>query len=334
MLRRLLVRALKLFGICIGLLALAVSAVLVVRWARRPSPYSPEGLLARADDLAWNNDWMAAFPLYVRAEQAFTAKGDQRKALCAHVSQFGLTMETVNLPGLIAELDQDLSLPAAADSAVRLRILEMKAKCEEEYDSGMAKRTFAEVEQLAMKQHKYYLASRASGEQGILAFVTGNLTEATRRVKRAYIVAKYFGDPAAHVRYAEIIGFGIQQLGRPQQALVFLDEAITTQKTHPEVALPYVAYNAKVDALADLGRYNEALALADQAMVLPRTYQFYGQLQSLLTSRSDVLAKAAGRVRRSADIRKHLRTPRNFDRGAPSTTLTGNSPRLMKSSEL
>ena len=220
------------------------------------------------------------------------AQREPSKALYAHASQFAMRMETGNLPGLIGELDHDLSLPAASDPAVQLRILEMKGKCEEEYDSGMAKRTFAEVEQLAMKQHKYYLASRASGEQGILAFMTGNLSQAARRVKRAYMIAKFLGDPAAHVRYAEIIGLGMQQVRRPQQALVFLDEAITTQKTHPEVALPYIAYNAKIDALGDLGRYNEALALADQAMVLPHTYQFYGQLQSLLTSRSDVLVKA------------------------------------------
>ncbi len=46
----------------------------------------------------------------------------------------------------------------------------MKAKCEQEYDATISKRTFAEVEQLALDQRMFYLASRASGEQGILAF--------------------------------------------------------------------------------------------------------------------------------------------------------------------
>lgn len=89
-----------------------------------------------------------------------------------------------------------------------------------------------------------------------------------------------------------MIGLGLQQLGRPKQALVFLNEAIATQEHHPEVAQPYVAYNAKVDSLADLGRYPEALALADRALYYARAYQFYGQLQALLTSRGDVLVKA------------------------------------------
>jgi CHAT domain-containing protein len=311
MFKRLVFAAFKVLAIGAIAIVVAASATLVVRWMNRPSPYSAEGLLARADELAWNNNWLAAFPIYVKAEEAFEGKGDTRNALYAHVSQFAVRMETGDLPGLITELNRDLSMPAARDRELRLRILEMKGKCEEEYDSAMAQQTFAEVERLSIQQRKFYLASRASGEEGILAFMTGNLAEAARRVKRAYVVAKYLGDPAAHVRYAEILGLGIEQLGRPQQALIFLDEAIATQKSHPEVALPYIAYNAKVDALADLGRYKDALALADQAIYLPRTYNFYGQLQLLLTSRSDVLIKEgktsealAGYEEALADARK------------------------------
>ncbi len=111
---------------------------------------------------------------------------------------------------------------------------------------------------------------------------------------------------AAHVRYAEMIGFGLQQLGRPKQALVFLDEAISTQERHSEVAFPYVAYNAKIDSLADLGRYQEALALADQALDYARAYQFYGQLQALLTSRGDVLLRSRKNSARPSTRMKKL----------------------------
>ncbi len=100
-------------------------------------------------------------------------------------------MESSELSTLIAELNADLSSPAAAEPEIRLRVLEMKAKCEEEYDAGVAKQTFSEVERLALKQHKFYLASRASGEIGILAFTLGNIGEAAARVKRAYAIAKY-----------------------------------------------------------------------------------------------------------------------------------------------
>lgn len=293
--RRILLKTLKISAIAISTLASFLLAVSLIRWASRPSPRSAEGLLARADHLAWNNNWLAAFPLYVESEQLFKKRGDQGHALYAHVSQVAVTMESNDLSLLIAELRRDLKLPEAAAPEVQLRIMEMKAKCEEEYDAGIATQTFAEVERLALQQHKLYLASRASGEQGILAFTLGNLADATSRVKRAYAVAKYLGDPAAHIRYAEMIGLGIEQLGRPKQALQFLDEAIAAQKKHPEVARPFVAYCAKIESLGQLGRYGEALALADTVAALSRQRRLYGQLQSLLTSEADVFART-GRI--------------------------------------
>ncbi len=200
-------------------------------------------------------------------------------------------MESSDFSQLITELTADFKLPEASRSYVRLRILEMKAKCEEEYDAGVSRRTFAEVEQLAIRQGKPLLASRASGEQGILAFTLGDIAEASSRVKRAYAVAKYLGDPAAHVRYAEMIGIGMGHLGRPKQALKFLDEAINTQKEHPEVAKPIVAYVGEIDALSQLGQDKDALAMAERVIAIPRKNKLYGELQSLLTSRSEVLSK-------------------------------------------
>ena len=268
-----------------------VALVLGISWDLRPSSTSPEGLLLRADSLAWNNNWVQANPLFVQAEQEFRKNGELSKVMYAHVSQIAVKMENTDLPQLIAELTQDLRLPEAAPPDVHLRILEMKAKCEEEYDAGLSRQTFAEVERLAFQRHKFYLASRASGEQGILAFTLGDITEAANRVKRSYGVAKYLGDPAAHVRYAELIGMGMVRLGRPKQAMKFLDEAIGTQKEHPEVAQPSIAFSAKIDALSQLGQNSEALTLAAQAIDFPRRHQLYGLLQALLTSRSEVLSK-------------------------------------------
>jgi hypothetical protein len=187
--------------LCIVFATLAISvaaaivigcSVFIIRWAQRPSSGSAEGLLKRADEFAWNNDWLAADPLYRRAEQMFRTKGDEGHALYANVSQFPPKMETHDLDGLIAELRADLNSPAASAPEVRLRVLEMKARCEEEYDAAIASKTFGQVEALALTQHQLYLASRASGEIGILAFTLGNLKEATGRVKQAYIVAKFW----------------------------------------------------------------------------------------------------------------------------------------------
>ena len=50
-------------------------------------PESAQGLLDRADDLAWGNQWAASEPLYKRAESLFVIQGRPSKALYAHVSQ-------------------------------------------------------------------------------------------------------------------------------------------------------------------------------------------------------------------------------------------------------
>jgi tetratricopeptide (TPR) repeat protein len=201
-------------------------------------------------------------------------------------------MENRDLVPLIAELNKDLALPGAKEPTLRLRVLEMKARCEEEYDARLSIETFAQVEDLALKQYRLFLASRASGERGILAFTLGDFQDASTRVKRAYATAKFLGDPVAHVRFAGMIGLGLQHMGRPQQALVFLNEAIARQKNNPKVAQPYVAINAKVDCLSDLGRYQEALRLADEHTSRLRVQGYLGQLQSLLTSRSDALMRS------------------------------------------
>jgi tetratricopeptide (TPR) repeat protein len=296
MLRRLalsLTKAVVLFS------AVAVFAGLtfcIVEWIGRPSPGSPEGLVSRADEMAWNNDWNGAAPLYTRAETLFRRKGDMAHALYAKVGRVPVLMEKTNLASLIAELNENLKLPAASAPDIRSRILEVKGRCEEEYDAGLAAQTFAEVQSLALSRHKLYLASRASGERGIMLFTLGKFGEAATLVQRAYGVAKYLRDPAAHVRFASMIGMGLTQMGRPKQALVFLDEAITTQKKYPQVASPYVAINAKVDCLSTLGRNAEALSLADAELTRLKASRHLGQLQSLLTSRAGVL-KRAGRTK-------------------------------------
>lgn len=61
-------------------LVLIVASVLVIfssiRWLMRPKPDSPEGLLARANELAWNNDWRPAATLFFEAQLLFERKCD------------------------------------------------------------------------------------------------------------------------------------------------------------------------------------------------------------------------------------------------------------------
>ena len=69
-------------GVAIG----TIATCLILQKNR--SKRSPDSLLARADQLSWNNDWLEAAPLYAQAEKLFAQSNRPSQALYAHVSQF------------------------------------------------------------------------------------------------------------------------------------------------------------------------------------------------------------------------------------------------------
>ncbi len=124
MLRGLIIFLMKAVALSFALAVVAGISFFTIHWIRRPVPGSPEDLLSHADEMAWNNDWSGAAPLYAKAEALFRARGDAFHSLYAQVSRVPVLMETTSLPSLIAELNRDLKLPTASDPALRLRILE------------------------------------------------------------------------------------------------------------------------------------------------------------------------------------------------------------------
>jgi hypothetical protein len=188
-----------------GLLLAALLSIVGYQVFLRMS-HSPEALLKRADDLSWLNSWIAAAPLYHQAELEFSKRGDASRALYAHVSQVLAQSESSRtIPSQIAELRGDLSRPEAGDSETRLRILTILGMLETNYDAGMARDTWSQVESMAIRRQHYLLASRAIGEQGIAAFLIGDLATAKKDVEKAWMVAKV-ADPGAHIRYASMYG--------------------------------------------------------------------------------------------------------------------------------
>ncbi|MCU1323521.1 MAG: hypothetical protein JWM43_3170 [Acidobacteriaceae bacterium] len=131
------------------------------------------------------------------------------------------------------------------------------------YDAALAKRVWTRVEEEASSQHEYRLRMRAEGEKGIASFFLGDIRSAKKDVTRAWIAAKYLRDPAAQVRYASVYGAGLVELRRFDEAIRILDKAIAVANSHPQIAYPSIAYNAKIDALRGLSRGQEALKLAD-----------------------------------------------------------------------
>jgi tetratricopeptide (TPR) repeat protein len=270
------------------LFGLTTATLFSYRIITRPQPGTSEAMLKAADEMAWLNDWEGAAPLYRLAEQSFVKQHKAAAALYARVSQIPAKSGS-NLQELILTLSQNLTLPEARQNPeTRLRILTVRGIVETNYDAAMARSTWASVEQLARSQHHYLLASRASGEQGIAAFMLGDATSARNQVIRAAAVAKLFRDSAAIVRYTSIYGAGLIKFGRYNEALGYLDSAIKRANSTAGMAYPSIAVNSKIDALAKLERYQEALELCSAAIRNATAHQRVGSLYALLESRAEI----------------------------------------------
>lgn len=249
---------------------------------------TPEALLARADDLSWNNNWLEAAPLYAQAELEFQKENKPSKALYAHVSQFIPRAEAESLPALLVELKKDQALPAAKDSDTMLRILVIEGMIETNYDAEMSSSTWAQVEQLAKHRGEFRLMFRAMGEEGISDFLRGDFANAKKHVARAWIAAKTLRDGAAHVRYASVYGAGLVELQQYKEAIQTLDEAINTASKDRRIAYPSIAYNSKIDALRGLHQYQAALDLANAIIRRLPTNHLDAHLFQIFTSRGTV----------------------------------------------
>lgn len=273
--------------IAAGLLLCALLSIVGYQVFLRTSQ-SPEALLKRADDLSWLNSWIRAEPLYRQAELEFLKRHDLSKALYARVSQVPAQSESSSsIPSQIAMLRHDLEAPEARDPETRLRILTILGMLETNYDAGMARETWSETESLAIQRHHYLLASRAVGEQGIAAFLLGDIATAKKDVEKAWMVAKV-ADPAAHIRYASVYGTGLVELHRYKEAIGPLDEAIKVATKTRGAAYPSMAIDAKIEALSGIGQNDKALALAADALQKVTALRLAGHLYELYQTRARV----------------------------------------------
>jgi CHAT domain-containing protein len=274
-----------------GLALLAITAcvtLLYFRYVQHRRSGEAQRLLDQADALAWNNQWLKAEPVFRRAELLFDQKNDSSRSLYAHVSQVIPHAESRSLPATILELTDDLKLPAAQDPETRLRVLTIRGMIEVNYDAGMSRETWTQVAKLASHQGHWLLASRAVGEEGIAAFLLGDLKSAKTKVLAAWETAKIFHDDAAHVRYASVYGAGLNELHRYKEAVTALDDAINTASRNPAVAYPSIAINSKIDALRGLHQEKEALDLANQALARIPDRDLTSHFYQVLTSRGQV----------------------------------------------
>jgi CHAT domain-containing protein len=258
---------------------------------------SADGLLDRADTLSWGNRWTEAEPLYAQAATLFARQHRPAKALYAKVSEIPAD-ESKSLPGSILQLTQDLTKPESQDAETRLRILMIRGMLETNYDASEALADWQEVGSLALQLRQYRLATRAKGEQGIASFLLGDTATAKKQVVEAWTLSKVEHDPAATVRYASMFGTGLVQLHRYKEALTFLNQAINLASEQPRVAYPTIAVYSKIDALAGLQQYGEAMQLANQSLARLQGTLFDGHRAQVYISRAS-LEREQGEVQRA-----------------------------------
>ena len=293
------------FIVTILVIAIGAYLYLVNPHHNSASPESAEGLLDRANILAWGNRWIDAQALYKGAEQMFIAERQPSKALYAKVSQIPED-ESVDLPATILSLTTDLTRPEAGDPETRLRILVIRGMLEIDYDAAAARANWQQVETLAKSLHHYDLATRATGEQGIAAFLLGDTETAKKQVIFAWELSKLERDPAATVRYGSVFGNGLVELHRYKEALTPLNDAIKLAASHPEIGYPTIAIYAKIDALAGLHRHDEALALANDSLARLQGTLYDGHKSQVYISRGSI-NQSIGRLKDAiADYRQSL----------------------------
>jgi tetratricopeptide (TPR) repeat protein len=307
----------------IGLSLVVVIAAAGYHFLHSKNSDSPVALLARADEMSWLNSWIAAAPLYHHAEASFIERHDLSKALYARVSQMPAQSESsISFPAQIAELTQLLTSPEAKEPETRLRILTIRGMLEVNYDAGMARNTWATIEALALQRHHYLLASRALGEQGIAAFLLGDIATAKKDVIKAWAVAKV-ADPGARIRYAGAYGAGLVELKKYKEALGPLEEAIKVARDTPGAAYPTIAIIAKIEALSGVGQTHEALALATSSMQQATNYHLAGHLAELYRIRAGVYGRSSQWDEATADYLRSVQYAKELSSWRDLTQIDG-----------
>jgi len=247
---------------------LAVYAgVLLIGHSAFGQPEDAERLLADGDKLAWLKNWQAAEPLFDKAEILFRERGDKRNELYARISRMRGQLPSRGLFETSNYLASVLDDPLTKDDArLRLRCLIVKGDVDLDFDTALAARDWTEVLSIAKGLDDPAWVNRANGELGIIGFVQGDYRSGTVKVMGALSQAKKLNDVGAQIRYLTLIGDGLIQLQRNEQAIAMFDQALALAQTIPELGQPVMPYAGKAEALAALGRTAEAKKLLEDVL--------------------------------------------------------------------
>jgi CHAT domain-containing protein/tetratricopeptide (TPR) repeat protein len=227
----------------------------------------PTALLAEAERLAWLHNWVRARPLYAKAESLFAQAGDARNALYCKISRLRADVQGTSFTEIADYLDKELQNPLVQnDPALKLRLLVVKGNIDLEIDPPASRRDWEEVLRIAENHGMQKWAARAGGELAILTFLEGDTNKARNMMIKAVLLARFYSDVAAQIRYYTIIGQGFVETGRAQEGLEYLDRALGLAAKYPEISFPMLAHTGRATALLRLNRRSEAEKALNQIL--------------------------------------------------------------------
>jgi CHAT domain-containing protein/tetratricopeptide (TPR) repeat protein len=243
-----------------------LSVVLATAQSRSQAPEA-ERLLAEGDRLAWLKNWSAAEPYFARAEKLFRVAGDARNALYAEISRIRGELPRLSLIETSEQLAEKLDDPLMErDLPLRLRCLTVKGDVDLDLDTEKAERDWKEALEIATNLKDAAWMNRATGELGVISFLHGDSINATAMVAGALQKARSLNDVGAEIRYLTLIGDGLTEFRRYEQALQMFDEAIGLSEKTPGLGQSVMAYSGKATALVSLGRTHDAKDLLQKLL--------------------------------------------------------------------
>lgn len=269
----------KVFLACLiaGVLLAAVALYFVGRSPRTPwgslsgrandsQPNDVHGLLAKANYFYWLHNLPQATPLYERAELLATQANDAPDALYAKIGLIRST-DGMSFPELSAFIAAQLKTPLVQhDPELRLWCLGVKGDADDEVNAAAAKQDWQQVLNLAQYLGQKEWANRATGELGLVGFLQGDVSQASRLMGKALLTAVAQSDSGTEIRYLEIVGNGFNALNRTSEAMFFFNRAIGIANRDHDVGTPFMAYEGKAEALAASGKMDEAESLMQRTL--------------------------------------------------------------------
>src|SRR5579859_2513869 len=258
-------------------------------------------VLAAADHFYWLNNGPVATPLYARAEDLFSQRGDKVNELHAHVGRLRSEAETISFVDLSRYLGEQLQSPLVKqDKELRLWCLIAKGYTDIEIDYRATKRDWLEVRDLAKSLGQDQWVTRANGELGLVAFLEGNPGHAARLLGGALLSTMSSGDVGGQIRFLELLGRGFEEVNRHAEAMRFFDRAIKLAESEKDSGLPFMAYEGKAQTLVALGKPSDATRVLEEALAKAREQQKRGHEAAILILLGSVAAET-GDKRKAID---------------------------------